>query len=159
MFRFLMFVFRISPKTLGFASKWFCPKQLSLDLARIQRLTRWTVALFRDHAHRSMIRHLWRSYKRFLRHCHRIFTTFLYSNRHKLFLSDCQIVRDPTRTNLFYGQLFLQYLMYTGGRNAQECRYLTVCCMTILHYQFTHGINAVWHKGCFWRTFTEFDLS
>ena len=46
-----------------------------------------------------------------------------------LFLSDCQIVRDPTRINLFYGQVFMQYWMYAVGGNAQECFYLTVCHM------------------------------
>ena len=33
---------------------------------------------------------------------------------------------------------------------------ITVCHMTILHYQFTHGINVLWHNGCFWTTFKEF---
>ena len=75
MIRLLLFVFRISAKTLRkqivhthdqfcrrnrrpSASKWFFHRQLSLDLARVQRTTRWTVALFRAHTHRSMIRHL-----------------------------------------------------------------------------------------------------
>jgi len=53
-----------------------------------------------------------------------------------LVLSDCQIVRGLTRTNL--GQVFMQYWMYVGGRNAQGYLYLTVCARTILHY---HGIN------------------
>ena len=39
---------------------------------------------------------------------------------------------------------------YVGGRNTQGCLYLTVCHMTILHYQFTHGINVLWHNVCFW---------
>ena len=54
--------------------------------------SRWTVDLFRGHTYRSMIRHLWRSYKRLLRHRQRIFPTFLYSNRHEPFfkcLSNC----------------------------------------------------------------------
>ena len=37
---------------------WFFHKQLSLDLARVQRPTWWTVALFRAHTHTSMIRYL-----------------------------------------------------------------------------------------------------
>ena len=72
--------------------QWFFHKQLSLDLARFQWLTRCTVALFRAHTHRSMIRHLWRSYKRLLKHRHRIFGTFLCTNRHEPFferLSNC----------------------------------------------------------------------
>jgi len=28
--------------------------------------------------------------------------------------------------------------------------------MTILHYQFKHGINVLWHNDCFWTTFTSF---
>ena len=46
--------------------------------------------------------------------------------------------------------------MCAGRRNDQECLYLKVYHMTILHYQFTHGISVFWHNGCFWRTFTEF---
>ena len=45
--------------------------------------------------------------------------------------------------------------MYAGGKNAQECLYLTVCHMTILRYQFTHDINVLWHNGCFWTTVTQ----
>ena len=52
-----------------------------------------------------------RSYERLLKHCARIIPTFIYTNRQEHFLSDYQIVRDPTRTNLFYGQ---------------ECSYLKV---------------------------------
>ena len=73
-----------------------------------------------------------------------------------LFLIDCLIVRYPTRTNIFYGKVFMQYWMNSGGRNAQGWLYLTVCHMTILHYQFTHGINAIWHNSCFWTTITDF---
>ena len=40
-------------------------------------------------------------YKRFLKQRDRIFLTFLYTNRHEPFLSGCQIMRNPTRTNLF----------------------------------------------------------
>ena len=56
-----------------------------------------------------------------------------------LFLSDCQIVRNTTRINIFYGHVLMQYRMYAIGRNAQECLYLTVddfalsvhqCCLT-----------------------------
>ena len=133
------------------ASKWFFHKKLLLDLARVQRPTRWTVALFRTHTHRSMIRH--GSYKRLLKHRHRIFPTFLCTNWQVPFLSDCQIVWDPTRRKPFYGQMFMQYWMYAGGRNAQGCLQLTVCQMTILHYLFMYGINVLWQKGCFWRTF------
>ena len=37
----------------------------------------------------------------------------------------------------------MQYRMNAGGRNGQVCLYLTVCHMTILHYQFTH---VLWHN-------------
>ena len=94
-----------------FTSKGFFHKQLSLDLARVQRPTRWTSALFRAHTPRSMIRHLWRSYKRLLRHRHRIFATFFTPIDTNLILSDSQIVRDPTRINCFYGHMLMQYQM------------------------------------------------
>ena len=35
-----------------------------------------------------------------------------------LFFSVCQIVRDPTRTNLFYDQVFMQYWIFADGRDA-----------------------------------------
>ena len=57
------------------------------------RPTRWTVALFRAHTQRSIIRHLWRSSKRLLRHRHRIAQTLLYTTRLEPFLSDCQCVK------------------------------------------------------------------
>ena len=75
----------------------------------------------------------------------------------------------PIDTNLFFEQrsncagskenksfLGTQNLMHAGGRYAQGCLYLTVCLMTILHYQFTLGINVIWHNGRFRRTFTAF---
>ena len=34
--------------------------------------------------------------------------------------------------------------------------HLTVCHMTILHYQFMHGINVIWHNGRFWTSIAEF---
>ena len=43
----------------------------------------WTVA------HRSMIRHMSRSFKRLLRHRQKFFSNFLYTNRRKPVLSDC----------------------------------------------------------------------
>ena len=125
MIRFLLFVFRISPKTLGkqivvyhweltvlrcssgtvatwsvlqkkrrsaFSTNNFCWIWLKADL--IWRPTRWTIALFRAHTHSCMIRQLWRSYIRLLRHRHRILPTFLYTNRHEPFLSDSGIQRE-----------------------------------------------------------------
>ena len=65
----------------------------------------------------------------------------------KLFLGDCQIVRDPTRTNLLCGQVFMRYWKYAAGRNAHWCLYLTVCHLMILHDQFTYSINVIWHNG------------
>ena len=94
------------------ALKCFFHQQLSLDLARLWRPTRWTIVLFRAHTHIFMIRLLRRSYKRLLKHRERIFPTFLNTNRHEPFLSDCQIVPDPTRTNLFYGRMFMQYWIF-----------------------------------------------
>ena len=117
-----------------FASKWFFHKQLSLDLARVQRPTRWTVALFWSHTHRSMIRHLWLSFKHILRHRHCSFATFLYTNRHERFferLSSCAGSNDNIS---FWKPVVLQYWMYAGGRNTQGCLNPTVCHMTILHY-------------------------
>ena len=52
----------------------FFHEQLSLDLACLWRFTWWTVLLFWAHTHRSMICHLWRSYKRLLNHRDRIFS-------------------------------------------------------------------------------------
>ena len=49
----------------------------------------------------------------------------------------------------------MQYWKYAVGRNVQEWLYPTAYHMMILHYQFTYGINVLWHNGCFWRTFTE----
>ena len=75
-----------------FASKSFLHKQLLLDLAGVQKPTRWTVALIPGHKHISMIPYLWRSDKRLLRHRHSIFPIFLYVNRHEPHfkrLSDC----------------------------------------------------------------------
>jgi len=46
------------------------------------------------------------------------FHNFFASIHTSLFLSDCQVVRDRTRTNLFYGQVLMQYRMYV---NAQGC--------------------------------------
>jgi len=37
----------------------------------------------------------------------------------------------------------------------EGCLYLTVWHITILHCQFTHDINVLWHNDCFW-TFTTF---
>ena len=69
-------------------------KQLSLNLAWVQRLTGWSVVLFRTHMHRSMFWQLWRSCKRFLKHRHRMFPTFLCSNRQEPFWSVCGIQRE-----------------------------------------------------------------
>ena len=74
------------------ASKCLFHEQLSMDLARVQRPTRWTVAFFRAHTHESIIRHLWRSYKRLLRQRHRFCPGFLYTDRHEPFFRVCQIV-------------------------------------------------------------------
>ena len=113
MMRLLFFDFRISAKTLGkqivvyhseltalrcaggttndqfcwrnrrpSASKCFFHEQLSLDLAHLRRPT---FVLSRAHTHWSMIRHLWRSYKRLLKHRERIFPTFRCTNRHEFF--------------------------------------------------------------------------
>ena len=73
----------------------------SLDLARLQRPTRSTVLLFRAHTHGSMIHQLQRSYKRLLLHHDRICQHFFTPIDTNLFLSDCQIVRDATKANVF----------------------------------------------------------
>ena len=74
----------------------FFHEQLSLDMALVQRPARWTVALFWAHTHSS---HIIRDY--LLKQRHRIFPTFLYSNRHEPFLSVYRIVRETTKTSPF----------------------------------------------------------
>ena len=171
MIRLILLVFQISPKTLGnnivvyhskltavrcssgtiahdqfcsrnrlpLAAKWVFHRQISMNLAQVQRPTRCTDALL--HTDPFVI-------------CDdRIFPTFSTPIDRNLFLSVCEIERDPTRTNLFYSQVFTQNIIYAGERNAQGCLYLTVCHMTILHYQFTHAIIVLWHNGWFWTTF------
>ena len=76
------------------ASKCFLHEQLSLDLARLRRPTRWSVVLFRAHTPRCSLRHLWWSNKRLLKHRDRIFETFLYTYWDEPFLSDSGIQRD-----------------------------------------------------------------
>ena len=80
----------------------FFRKQLLFDMARVQRPTRWTVASFRAHMHRSMIRHLikvfWGTGIVFFQH---LFTP-IDTN---LFLSDCQIVRDTTGPDVLNDKL------------------------------------------------------
>ena len=62
----------------------------------------------------------------------RIFPTFLYSNDMNLFWAIAKM-----------------------SGNAQGCLYLRICHRTILHYQFTHDSNVLWHIGCFWTNFTD----
>ena len=119
MIRLFLFLFRITPKTLGKqkridrSSMWNSRHMTSFaeeigDLLlwsasstnNFHWIWRWTFVLFRAHTHRSMIRHMWRSYKRILKHRDRIFQHFFKPNRQYPFLSDCQIGRDLTRTNL-----------------------------------------------------------
>ena len=50
-----------------------------------------------------------------------LFQHFFTPIESKLLLSDCPIVRNSTRINLFGGQEFMQYWMYTSGINAQGC--------------------------------------
>ena len=119
----------------SFASKCFFHKQLSLDLAHLRRPTRQAVVLFRAHTHRSLMI--------LLKHRDRILPIFRYTNRHEPFfgrLPNCEHV-------------LMQYWVITGERNAQG---FTICHMTILHYQFTHGINVLWHNVRFRRTFADF---
>ena len=130
------------------ASKCFFLKQLSLDLARFRRLTQWTAVLFRALTHRStydnLINFFWSTAIVFLQHFYEP-STWAFFKR----------LQDSTRTNLFYGQMCTQYWMCASGRNAPGCLYLTVCNMTVLHYQFTHGINVLRRNVCFWTTFTD----
>ena len=140
-----------------FASKWFFHKQLSLDLARARRPTRWTVVLFRAHMHKFMSCHLWRSYKLVLKHTTSWFSNIsLHQSIQTLFLSDCQTVRHPKGINSFNGHLLLKYRKCAGGRNAQGCLYFTVCHMMIWHYQFSHGVNVLGHNSHFRTTFADF---
>ena len=63
-----------------------------------------------------------------------------------LFLSVCQIVWHSTRTNLFYlSSCNIECMLVEGmPKDASIWRYLT--CRSC---QFTHGINVLWHNGCF----------
>ena len=111
---------------------FFFHKQLSLDLAWVQRPNFASVTLFLAHTHRSMIRHLWRSYKRLSSYfsnisLHQLTRTFFEP------LSSCNTECMP--------------------KDVSISRY--VIWRSIWHYQFTHGINVRWHNGCFWTTFTD----
>ena len=62
------------------------------SIISIWKTTRWTLVLYRAHTHRSTIRHLWRCYKRLLKHRQGIFPTYLCTNQHEPFferLSNC----------------------------------------------------------------------
>ena len=91
-------------KQRPFASKCFFHEQRSLDLARLRRSTR-TVVLFRSHMHKFMIRHLWRSYKRLLKHRVSIFSTFLYINRHEsIFIGKTAVFEQRSLTSSSSGR-------------------------------------------------------
>ena len=116
MIRLLLLVFRITPKLLWCtthnwpcnvaqveqsphdqfcrrnrrpsASKCFYHKQLLLDLVVLEGPHGGLLFCF-GLMRRYMLCHLWRSYKRLLKHRHRSFPTFLRTNRQEPFLSDC----------------------------------------------------------------------
>ena len=120
---------------------WIFHKQLSLHLARLQRPTRWTVVLLLIRIDPwlvtcdDLINVFWSTAILFCQHCFAPIVT-------SLFLRDCQIVRDPTRKNLLYGQLFMQYRKFWW----KKCPRLAL----------SHGINFLWHNGRFRRSFTNF---
>ena len=108
--------------------------KLSLHLTRVQSPTRWTIALFPAHTHRSMIRYLWRSYKCVLKHRHCILPTFLCINRPEPLFERLLSCAESNENKYFLRpEMLMQYWMYAGGRNAQECLYLTVCHMTMFY--------------------------
>ena len=133
----------------------FFHEQLSLDLARLRRPTWWNVVLFRAHTHRSMIRHRWRSYKCLWRHRERAYPTFFDINRHEPFFGRLSNCAESNENKSFLRPAVHAILNVRNGRNAQWCLYLTVCHMTTLHYQFTHGNNVLWYNGTFRRTIEE----
>ena len=168
MIRLLLFGFRISPKTLDKQIMVYHPEWTVLRFS-IGTIATWPIlpqkhakcfevllprttfvefvfedthgglSFFWDSPHRSMIRHLWRSYKS-------LWNTAIVFFQHVLtlidmnhFFSECQIIRPESRTKYFHGQVFMQYWMY-AGRSSD---------MLILHYQFTHGFNVLWHNNHF----------
>ena len=113
---------------------------------------------FRAQTGKSTIHHLSRCHRRrrstaivFLEHFFRPIDT-------SLVLSYWQIVWDPTRTNFFDSQMFMQYWMYPGPTNTQGCLNLTLGHMTILSYQLAHSINGYRKNNWFWTSFTKFVL-
>ena len=108
------------------------PQKLSLDLARLRRPTRWTVVSFE-----------------FNRRDPRFVTFYDLIN---VFWSTAIVFFLCSSTRLFFGAIL--ETNDAVGRYAQKWLYLTICHMTTWHYQFTHGINVLWHNGCFWRTLT-----
>ena len=110
-----------------FASKCFLQKQLSLDLAYVRRHTWWTVVLFRAHTHwfvtyDDLINVFWSTAIVLFQH--------FYAPIYKSLFWE---IAGFSENKSFYGQLFMQYWMYSVGRHFRGCLYLTVCHMTILH--------------------------
>ena len=132
------------PKKQGlkaFALKCFFHKQLSLDMACARRPTWWTVALFRAHTHRSMIRHLWRSFEA---------SPSYFSNisMHQSIRAFFERLRDSARTKVFYGPMFMQYQMYVVGgmpNDSSMSRYVTwrSCIISTCTASMFSGTTAV----------------
>ena len=126
---------------------------VGFSLARLWRLIVW----FSAHMDRWFftclhIKHsLWFSFKVFCQH-------FLAPIDNWLLLSVFHIMRDPKQTNIFYGQMFMQYLIDVCHTIIQRFLNLAVCRMTILPYQLSNNTDIFWHNNGFFANCTEFVL-
>ena len=84
---------------------------------------------------KSTIHHLSQCHRHVSKRCDRIFEPFFQPIDTSLFLSDWQIVCDPT-----------------------HWMYLTIGHTTILQYQLAHSINSFRNNNWFYTTFTKFVL-
>ena len=99
----------------------------------------------------AQIHDSWRSYKRLFKHRHRSFPTFLYTNRYEPFSERlCGIQREEISFTARCSCNIECMLVEEVPKNGFISRNVT-----ILSYQLTHGINVLWHNGCFWITFTD----
>jgi len=145
MIRLLLFIFRISPKTSD--------KQIVVLKRNSRHMTSFTeetgdyllqsasstnncstrsiAVLFRAQRHRSMIRHLWRLY---------FFYNYFYAP-----IKLCGIQREKT----FFKDRCSCNIECMLIEEMPKDAYLTVCHITNLHYQLTHGFNVRWDNNIF----------
>ena len=127
-------------------------------MASLRRPKRPIVVLFGAPTHISIIRLLWWSSKRLLKH-HCIFVLYfadisLHQSTRTFFvrLSNCARSNE-NKSFLRHKQIFSRCLCNIKCMLVQKYRRMI---HDNLHYQFTYGINVLWHNGCFWRTFRLF---